>query len=145
VILLMDADSDGHHITTLLLTFFYRHMPQLIDGGYLHIAQPPLYRIAVGQQVWYVEDDAAKDKLLKKLPARATPEIQRFKGLGEMSAKQLYETTLDPRNRNLLQVTIPDGERVGTEQMITDLMGRDPAPRFREIMEHAGEVDELDV
>ena len=145
IILLMDADSDGHHITTLLLTFFYRHMPQLIEHGFLFLAQPPLYKIEVGQQTHWASDDAAKDRLIKRLPARATPEVTRFKGLGEMPPKTLYETTLDPRKRRLLKVHVPDGERVATEQMITDLMGRDPAPRFREIMERSGEVEDIDV
>ena len=128
-----------------MLTFFYRFMPQLIDGGFLFLAQPPLYRIDVGQQTHWASDDAAKERLLKKLPPRANPEITRFKGLGEMPPKTLFETTLDPRRRRLLKVEIPDGERVATEQMITDLMGRDAAPRFREIMDRAGDVDALDV
>jgi DNA gyrase subunit B/topoisomerase-4 subunit B len=145
IILLMDADSDGHHITTLLLTFFYRYLPQMIEGGWLYIAQPPLYRIDVGQQTWWASDESARDKILKRLPPRATPEITRFKGLGEMAPKTLYETTLDPKKRRLLRVTIPDGERVSTEQTICDLMGRDAAPRFREIMDNSGEVDEVDV
>jgi DNA gyrase subunit B/topoisomerase-4 subunit B len=145
LILLMDADSDGHHITTLLLTFFYRYMPQLIDGGYLYIAQPPLFRIEVGQQTWWAKDEAEKARILKRLPPRAQPEVSRFKGLGEMTPKQLFDTTLDPRRRRMLKVTIPDGERVSTEQMIVDLMGRDAAPRYREIMENTGEIEELDV
>jgi DNA gyrase/topoisomerase IV subunit B len=145
VILLMDADSDGHHITTLLLTFFYRFLPQLIDGGFLYLAQPPLYRIDVGQQTHWASDDAAKARVLGRLPPRANPEITRFKGLGEMPPKTLYDTTLDPRKRRLLRVEIPDGERVSTEQMIADLMGRDAAPRFREIMERAGDIQDLDV
>lgn len=145
VILLMDADSDGHHITTLLLTFFYRYMPQLIAGGWLYLAQPPLFRIDVGQQTWWARDEADRARILKRLPPRAQPEITRFKGLGEMSAKMLFDTTLDPKKRRLLQVTIPDGERVATEQTIVDLMGKDAAPRFREIMEHSDEVEEVDV
>ena len=145
VILLMDADSDGHHITTLLLTFFYRYLPQLIDGGWLYIAQPPLFRIDVGQQTWWARDEADRDRILKRLPPRAQPEITRFKGLGEMSAKMLFDTTLDPKRRRLLQVTIPDGQRVATEQTIVDLMGKDAAPRFREIMEHSDEVEDVDV
>ncbi len=145
IILLMDADSDGHHIATLLLTFFYRHMQPLIDGGYLYLAQPPLFRIDVGQQTWWARDEAEKARVLKRLPPRANAEISRFKGLGEMNPKVLFETTLDPRRRQLLRVTIPDGERVATEQTIVDLMGRDPAPRFREIMDHSDEVEEVDV
>jgi DNA gyrase subunit B/topoisomerase-4 subunit B len=144
IILLMDADSDGHHITTLLLTFFYRYMPQVIAGGWLFLAQPPLFRIDVGQQVYWARDEADKARILKRLPPRATPEITRFKGLGEMSAKMLFDTTLDPAKRRLLRVTIPDGERALTEQTIVDLMGKDAAPRFREIMEHGTEVEDVD-
>ncbi len=145
VILLMDADSDGHHIATLLLTFFYRHMPQLIDAGHVFLAQPPLYRIDVGQQTWWAADEAARERVIKKLPPRSTPEITRFKGLGEMPPKTLYETTLDPRKRRLLRVVIPAGERTATDQVMADLMGKDSKPRFREIMERMSTVEVLDV
>ena len=145
VILLMDADSDGHHIATLLLTFFYRHMPLLVNAGHVFLAQPPLYRIDVGQQTWWAADDAAKEKVLKKLPPRSTPEITRFKGLGEMPPKTLYETTLDPKKRRLLRVVIPDGERTSTDQVMADLMGKDAQPRFREIMGRIATVEVLDV
>jgi DNA gyrase/topoisomerase IV subunit B len=145
VVLLMDADSDGHHIATLLLTFFYRYMRALVDEGFVYIAQPPLYRVDVGKESHWALDDNDLQKVLKKLPKNAKPEIQRFKGLGEMMPETLKETTLDPAKRRLLQVTIPEGERLATETTITDLMGRDAAPRFSFIMEHAAEVEELDV
>ncbi|MFZ5481438.1 MAG: DNA gyrase/topoisomerase IV subunit B [Myxococcota bacterium] len=146
IILLMDADSDGHHIATLLLTFFYRYMPQLIEGGFLFLAQPPLYRIDVGQQTWWAGDDREKERILKRLPPRAQPEITRFKGLGEMMAKTLFETTMDPRKRRLLRVTIPPGERADTENTISELMGKDAAPRYHAIMEYKpAEAGELDV
>ncbi len=145
VILLMDADVDGHHIATLLLTFFYRYLPGLIDGGFLFLAQPPLYRIDVGQQTHWAADDAEKARILKKLPPRATPEVTRFKGLGEMPPKVLFDTTLDPRKRRLLKVTIPPGEHQSTDQMFADLMGKDAAPRYHAIMESGAEFDELDV
>ncbi len=145
VVLLMDADSDGHHITTLLLTFFYRYLRPLIDEGYVYIAQPPLYRIEAGKETHWALDDADRARILKKLPKNAKPEIQRFKGLGEMMPETLKETTLDPAKRRLLQVTIPDGERLVTETTISDLMGKDAAPRFDFIMNHAAEVDDLDV
>ncbi len=145
VVLLMDADSDGHHIATLLLTFFYRYLRPLIDEGYVYIAQPPLYRIDVGKETFWALDEADREKILSKLPERAKPEIQRFKGLGEMMPATLNETTLDPSKRRLLQVTIPDGEKLETENTISDLMGRDAAPRFAFIMSNAAEVEELDV
>ena len=145
VILLMDADSDGHHISTLLLTFFYRHMRPLLDAGHVYLAQPPLYRVDVGKQTYWAIDDAHRDRILKAQSARAKPIIQRFKGLGEMMPDTLRDTTLDADNRRLLKITIPDGTRVQTEEVITDLMGKDASARFRFIMERAEDVDELDV
>ena len=145
VILLMDADSDGHHIATLLLTFFYRYLPELIRGGYVFLAQPPLYRISGGKNTWWAADDREKERILGRLPARVKPEIMRFKGLGEMMPKTLFQTTLDPKKRRLLQIDIPDGYRVETEQVITNLLGRDPSARYTEIMARADEVEELDV
>ncbi|HRK73396.1 MAG TPA: DNA topoisomerase IV subunit B, partial [Rhodothermales bacterium] len=127
IILLMDADSDGHHIATLLLTFFYRHMRSLIDGGYVYIAQPPLYRVDVGKETFWALDDTDRERIIreqKKSKPRAIAEIQRFKGLGEMMPQTLKETTLDPDKRRLLRVSIPDTERLRTEQVITDLMGK---------------------
>jgi DNA gyrase/topoisomerase IV subunit B len=143
VILLMDADSDGHHISTLLLTFIYRYLRPLLDAGHVYLAQPPLYRIDVGQRTWWALDDRDRDKILRELPARAKPEITRFKGLGEMPAKTLYNTTLDPNNRRLLQVSITDAAAA----MITigDLMGKDAAKRYEFIMSNANEVGDLDV
>ena len=145
VILLMDADSDGHHIATLLLTFLYRYMRPLIDSGYVYLAQPPLYKIEAGGTTYWASDDDERDTILAKLPARYKVEISRFKGLGEMMPKTLYETTLDPDKRRLLKVTIPDGDRLETEQVITDLMGKDPQTRFREIVSWMDLVEELDV
>jgi DNA gyrase subunit B len=144
ICLLMDADSDGNHICTLLLTFFYRHLPELIRQGYVYIAQPPLYRIDVGKQVWWARDDAEKEKLLAAgNGSRATAQVTRFKGLGEMNPSTLKETTLDPERRALLQVRISDG--AATDQAIQTLMGRDVAPRFDFIMERAPKLDEIDV
>lgn len=149
IILLMDADSDGHHIATLLLTYFYRYIPQLITDGHLFIAQPPLYRIDYGNETFWVLDDAQKDKLLAKLSRKRkkTINIQRFKGLGEMMASTLKETTLDPKHRRLLQVVVNEEDRAETNVVIGDLMGRDPSVRFDFIMANAAEVtgDELDV
>ena len=106
IIILADADSDGHHIATLLLTFLYRHMPQLIASGKVYLAQPPLYRIDIGKETFWALDDAQKDQIVKQKAGRATPEITRFKGLGEMMPKVLWETTLNPRSRRLLRVDV---------------------------------------
>src|SRR5262245_39778480 len=144
ICLLMDADSDGNHICTLLLTFFYRHLPELIRQGYIYIAQPPLYRIEAGKEVHWARDDAERDRLLAGLNgARSRVQVQRFKGLGEMNPSTLKETTLDPRRRALVKVRIHDPE--ATEQAIQTLMGRDVAPRFEFIMERAPKLDEVDV
>jgi DNA gyrase/topoisomerase IV subunit B len=144
IILLMDADSDGHHIATLLLTFFYRHLRPIIDLGHVYIAQPPLYKITSGNKTWWAGDDRERDRIVARLPARSNPEISRFKGLGEMMPKTLYETTLDPKSRKLLRVTVPDGAHLETEQVITDLMGKDPSTRYREIVEWMALVDDID-
>jgi DNA gyrase subunit B/topoisomerase-4 subunit B len=139
----MDADSDGHHIATLLLTFFYRYLTQLIERGYVYLALPPLYRINVGKQTWWALDETDRERILADLPARAKPEITRFKGLGEMPPKTLFETTLDPENRRLQQVTLD--EPVLTHNTISDLMGKDASQRYRFIMERADQADALDV
>ncbi len=143
IFLLMDADSDGHHISTLLLTFFYRYLPKLIENGHIYLAQPPLYRIDVGKETHWVIDDAQKDELLAKLPKNAKPDIQRFKGLGEMMPQQLWATTLDPRKRVALKVVIDNQEE--TDRVMSDLMGKDPEKRFRFIMDRAKDAQSLDV
>ncbi|NCG19780.1 MAG: DNA gyrase subunit B [Rhodobacterales bacterium] len=143
IILLMDADSDGHHITTLLLTFLFRYLRPLIERGYIYIAQPPLYRINVGKESHWALDDGDREKILANLPARAKPEITRFKGLGEMPPKTLYQTTLNPDTRRLLQVELSDPLQADTT--IADLMGKDPSQRYRFIMDGAEQVEDLDV
>jgi DNA gyrase subunit B/topoisomerase-4 subunit B len=144
VIILADADSDGHHIATLLMTFIYRHMPLLISSGRVFLAQPPLYRLDIGKETFWALDDAHKERLLKLHGnGRANPEITRFKGLGEMMPKVLWETTLNPRTRRLLRVDIAD--HIVTDRVINELMGKDPSARFRFIMERAEEAVELDV
>jgi DNA gyrase subunit B len=146
IIILADADSDGNHIATLLLTFIYRHLPQLIANGKVFIAQPPLYRIDIGKETFWALDDAQRDAILKqhgKNGSRATPEITRFKGLGEMMPKVLWETTLNPRTRRLLRVEVTD--QIVTDRVINELMGKDASARFRFIMERAEEAEELDV
>jgi DNA gyrase subunit B len=146
VILLADADSDGHHITTLLLTFFFRHMPELIREGKLYLAQPPLYRIDLGKQTFWAKDEADKERILKEhQKGNARADITRFKGLGEMMPKTLWQTTLNPATRRLLKVEVPDEERLNTDKTIADLMGKDPAPRFEFIMASADEADVLDL
>jgi len=146
VIILADADSDGNHIATLLLTFIYRHLPQLIKNGRVFLAQPPLYRIDIGKETYWALDDAQKEAIVKqhaKNGHRGTPEITRFKGLGEMMPKVLWETTLNPRTRRLLRVEITD--QIVTDRVINELMGKDASARFRFIMERAEEAEELDV
>ncbi len=143
VILLADADSDGHHITTLLLTFFYRHLPQLIAAGRLYIAQPPLYRVDIGKETYWAADDADRERIFAEHGGRATPQVTRFKGLGEMMPKVLWETTLDPARRRLLRVEIADG--LLTDRVMAELMGKDPGARFRFIMEHAEDAEGVDV
>jgi DNA gyrase subunit B/topoisomerase-4 subunit B len=146
IIILADADSDGNHIATLLLTFIYRHLPQLMTNGKVFLAQPPLYRIDIGKDTFWALDDAQRDAVLKqhgKNGNRAAPEITRFKGLGEMMPKVLWETTLNPRTRRLLRVEVSD--QIVTDRIINELMGKDASARFRFIMERAGEAEELDV
>ena len=144
IVLLADADSDGHHITTLLLTFFYRHMPQLIANGCLFIAQPPLFRIDIGKQTHWAADETDRERILEEHGnGRSNPEITRFKGLGEMMPKVLWDTTLNPETRRLLKVEIDD--QLETDRVISDLMGRDASARFRFIMERAEDAVEIDV
>src|SRR6187399_1007950 len=144
VIILADADSDGHHIATLLLTFIYRHIPALITAGKVYLAQPPLYRIDAGKETYWATDDGHKDEIIRRIGnGRARAEITRFKGLGEMMPKVLWETTMNPRTRRLLRVDIAD--QLVTDRVINELMGKDPSARFRFIMERAEQAEELDV
>jgi len=143
IILLADADSDGHHITTLLLTFFYRHMTPLIADGRLYIGLPPLFRIDIGKETYYAADEEDRVQILEKHQGRTNPEITRFKGLGEMMPKVLWNTTLNPDTRRMLKVEIDD--HLETDRIISDLMGRDASARFRFIMERAEDADEIDV
>jgi DNA gyrase subunit B len=144
IVLLADADSDGHHITTLLLTFLYRHLPELIKDQRVFIALPPLYRIDLGKETYWAADDADRDRLLKeKQKGNTKADITRFKGLGEMMAKTLWDTTLNPRTRRMLRVNIADA--LETDRIISELMGKDASARFHFIMNRADEVGELDV
>ena len=141
IIIMTDADVDGAHIRTLLLTFFYRYMRPLIEHGYLYIAQPPLYRVKKGKKTYYVYSDRELKKLLEKLGDNA--EVQRFKGLGEMNPEQLWETTMNPKNRILIQVTIEDA--LSAEQLFSILMGEDVKARREFIIKHSKDVKNLDV
>ncbi|MFL5153784.1 MAG: DNA topoisomerase IV subunit B, partial [Microvirga sp.] len=138
VVIMTDADVDGAHIASLLITFFYRQMPQLIDKGHLYLAIPPLYRLTQGANTVYARDDAHKDKLLKTaFKGNGKIEIGRFKGLGEMTAAQLKETTMDPKKRTLLRVTVLQDERPETGDAVERLMGNKPEARFAFIQERA--------
>ena len=143
VILMTDADVDCAHIASLLITFFYRQMPELILKGHLYLAVPPLYRLSQGPKVAYARDDKHKDELMKKeFAGRGKIEISRFKGLGEMLPAQLKETTMDPRKRTLLQVRLMEDEKKTTASVVEQLMGNKPEERFRFISERAAFVTE---
>jgi DNA gyrase subunit B len=145
IILLMDADADGHHITTLLLAFFFRHMTDLIRKGHVYIAQPPLYRIDIGKETHWARDDAHKEEILATLRANAKPEVTRFKGLGEMPPATLAATTLDVRQRILLQVSIESN--LEADRTFVELLGKEAAQRYKFIMDSAAlaVAEELDV
>ena len=153
IIIMTDADVDGAHIASLLMTFFYQQMPKLIENGHLYIATPPLYKIAIGGKNYYALDDDDKDKILAKVvKGNQKPEISRFKGLGEMSAQQLKETTMDKKNRMLLRVMLPNTnteegkeEAFETRRQVERLMGKNPETRFKFIIERAKFVDDLDI
>ena len=142
IILLADADVDGAHIRTLLMTFFYRHMLEVIQNGHLYIAQPPLYRISTGKVTHYAQDDKDRERILKEMKAR-NPSIQRFKGLGEMNADQLWETTMSPATRTLLQATIEEAGEA--DRIFSQLMGEKVEPRRDFIKARARQVQNLDI
>ena len=146
VVIMTDADVDGAHIAALLMTFFYRQMPGLIDGGHLFLAQPPLYRLARGGTTRYARDDADRDRLLASDFAGAGKvEISRFKGLGEMPPAQLKETTMDPARRTLLRVEIAEEAGQATARRVEELMGRRPESRLAFIQARADTVTALDL
>ncbi|MFC2948774.1 DNA topoisomerase (ATP-hydrolyzing) subunit B [Virgibacillus sediminis] len=143
IVIMTDADVDGAHIRTLLLTFFYRYMRPLIENGYIYIAQPPLFKVQQGKNAYYAYNDAELDQILAKIPKTPKPGLQRYKGLGEMNATQLWETTMDPENRTLLQVDLSDA--MDADQVFDMLMGDRVEPRRNFIEENAQYVQNLDV
>jgi len=143
IIIMTDADVDGAHIRILLLTFFYRYMPELINRGYIYIAQPPLYGVKQGKKIKYLFDDAALVEEMKNYPEDKKPTVQRYKGLGEMDPEQLWETTMEPTNRIMLQVSIEDAAEA--ERAVSELMGDQVEPRKEFIQKHARDVRFLDI
>ncbi|MES2788766.1 MAG: DNA topoisomerase IV subunit B [Planctomycetota bacterium] len=143
IILLMDADSDGNHISTLLLGFFFRHMRDLLRNGKLFLAQPPLYRIDVGKEKHYIQTDVQKEEFLAALPANRKPVINRFKGLGEMMAQELAETTLHPETRILLRVDID--AQLDADKTFNQLLGKDASERYNLIMNESSLADDIDI
>jgi len=136
IIIMADADVDGSHIRTLLLTFFFRYMPQIIEDGYVYLAMPPLYKVSWNKKEWYVYDDNEKAEVLKQLGDNAAKaSVQRYKGLGEMDGTQLWETTMDPARRKMKRVTIPDV--VAADKMFSVCMGEAVEPRRKFIEENA--------
>ncbi|MBQ0716683.1 MAG: DNA topoisomerase IV subunit B, partial [Sulfitobacter litoralis] len=146
IIIMTDADVDGAHIAALLMTFFYTQMRPMIDAGHLYLACPPLYRLTQGAKRVYVSDDAEKDMWLEKgLGGKGKIDLQRFKGLGEMDAKDLKETTMDPNTRKLIRVTVDEDMPGETSDLVERLMGKKPELRYQYIQENAQFVEELDV
>ncbi|MEO9788890.1 MAG: toprim domain-containing protein, partial [Aurantimonas coralicida] len=146
VIIMTDADVDGAHIASLLITFFYQEMPELIRGGHLFLAVPPLYKLTQGGKTAYARDDADRERLIARdFKGRGKVEISRFKGLGEMLPAQLKETTMDPRKRTLLRVHMDETPEAGTSGAVNALMGNKPEARFRFLQDRAAFVEDLDI
>ena len=143
VIIMTDADVDGAHIATLLMTFFFQEMPDIVRKGHLFLAQPPLYRLTAGKESRYAADDAARKELEETVFKGKKVDVGRFKGLGEMNPKQLRETTMDPETRSLVRITLPQEfeDRAGVARLVDELMGRNPEHRFNFIQNHASDVD----
>ena len=137
IIIMTDADVDGEHIMTLLLTFFFRHLPYILEKGHLYIAQPPLFKMTFGKNAYYAYSDEERDQIITKhgKDLKSAPNVQRYKGLGEMNPEQLWETTMNPTNRVMRQVTILDA--VAADSVFTMLMGDEVPPRKRFIQTHA--------
>ena len=145
IIIMTDADVDGAHISTLLLTFLYRFMPELIKQGYVYLAQPPLYKLEKNKKIWYAYSDEELDSILQEVGRDTNNKIQRYKGLGEMDAEQLWDTTMDPEHRVLLRVTMDDETASELDLTFTTLMGDKVEPRREFIEENAKYVQNLDI
>ena len=145
IIIMTDADVDGAHISTLLLTFIYRFMPELIKQGYVYLAQPPLYKIEKNKRVWYAYSDEELNSILMDIGRDNSNKIQRYKGLGEMDAEQLWETTMDPERRILLRVTMDEETTSEVDLTFTTLMGDQVEPRREFIENNAKKVKNLDI
>ena len=143
VVIMTDADVDGAHIRTLLLTLFFRYLRPVIDGGFLYVAQPPLYKFAQGKKIAYAYSEEEKATILKTFSESAKVNVQRYKGLGEMNPEQLWETTMDPENRKMFKIQIQDAEEA--ERTFDTLMGADVVPRKKFIQSHAKRVRNLDI
>ena len=144
IVIMTDADVDGAHIATLLMTFFFQEMPELVKRGHLYLAQPPLYRLVAGGKSLYARDDAHKDELLEREFKGKKVDVSRFKGLGEMNPGQLRETTMDPKTRGMIRITLPKEfeEQAGVRDLVDRLMGTNPAHRFAFIQENAAAIDD---
>ncbi len=145
IIIMTDADVDGAHISTLMLTFIYRFMPELIKQGYVYLAQPPLYKLEKNKKVWYAYSDEQLNQILLEVGRDSGNKIQRYKGLGEMDAEQLWETTMDPEKRILRRVTMDDAQSAEIDLTFTILMGDKVEPRRNFIEENAKYVSNLDI
>jgi DNA gyrase subunit B len=143
IVIMTDADVDGAHIRTLLLTFFYRHFKPVVEGGHIYIAQPPLFKISSGKNSQYAYSDEQRDKITKEIGKGGNINIQRYKGLGEMNPEQLWETTMNPENRTLLQVAVEDAHEA--DKTFDILMGEEVEPRKKFIQTHAKSVKSLDI
>ena len=145
IIIMTDADVDGAHIATLLLTFFYRFMPELIQQGHVYLATPPLYKLEKNKKVWYAYSDEELNRILAEVGRDQNNKIQRYKGLGEMDAEQLWETTMDPERRILKRVSMDENDKSSIDVTFTTLMGDQVEPRREFIEENAARVRNLDV
>ena len=145
IVIMTDADVDGAHISTLMLTFLYRFMPELIKQGHVYLAKPPLYKVEKNRRVWYAYDDTELNKIMEEIGRDGGNKIQRYKGLGEMDAEQLWETTMDPETRVLERVTIDDENSSEIDLTFTTLMGDKVEPRREFIEANAKYVKNLDI